>query len=101
MKGGIVSDSSKAAFPGIVGQEGYGPCTMGGSSAGGGLQFIEHAPGMTLREWYAGLAMQGLISAMRPEMLDQESFISHMLCVADIAFGMADRMLAESEKLKS
>jgi hypothetical protein len=43
--------------------------------------------GMTLREWYAGLAMQGLLSSSR--VLDSDR-------TAELAFAQADAMLRRS-----
>lgn len=49
-----------------------------------------HVPsGMSLREWYAGLAMQGMLAS--------EAYIAEIIIPAE-AFKMADAMLAESVK---
>ena len=48
--------------------------------------------GMTLRQWYAGLAMQGTIASQTPD----ES-INPARC-AQWCFEMADAMLAEGNK---
>ena len=59
-------------------------------------------PGMTLREWYAGLAMQGLIARGWQDLADDESVIATMgpvyrYSVCHSAFIFADEMLAASE----
>lgn len=49
-------------------------------------------PGMTLRQWYAGLAMQGTIASQTPdESIDPE------MC-AKWCFEVADAMIAEGSK---
>ena len=49
-------------------------------------------PGLTKREWYAGLAMQGTIASQTPD----ESIDSEMC--AQWCFEMADAMIAEGSK---
>lgn len=53
----------------------------------------EHVPGMTLREWYAGLAMQSLIAAEPPAARP-----SDRAQLSRRAFDHADSMLAEGRK---
>lgn len=49
--------------------------------------------GMTLRQWYAGLAMQGLMDAVKP------SFVfTGDTTLARICFSISDAMIAEGEK---
>jgi len=53
--------------------------------------------GMSLREWYAGLAMQGLLASAQnikavPPLKPTE--------VAEGAFNIADAMIAESDRVK-
>ena len=48
--------------------------------------------GLTKREWYAGLAMQGMIASQTPD----ESIATEMC--AQWCFEMADAMLAEGNK---
>lgn len=51
----------------------------------------QHAPGMSLRDWFAGLAMQSLIAGnVRPR-------DSHEKLARDV-YHMADAMLAERSK---
>jgi hypothetical protein len=49
--------------------------------------------GMTLREHYAGLAMQGIWAANRNRYMSEE-------LIADLAWRQADALLAELEKSK-
>lgn len=56
-------------------------------------------PGMTLRQWYAGLAMQGLIArGALTCTLDGFSRPFNEKEVTDQAFAMADAMIAEGSK---
>jgi hypothetical protein len=47
--------------------------------------------GMTLRDWFAGMAMQGLLSARNP-------LVTNIGGIAEAAYEMADAMLAERSK---
>ena len=46
------------------------------------------ADGMTLRDWFAGMAMQGLMSARNP-------ILTKIADITEGAYEMADAMLAE------
>lgn len=61
------------------------------------FQFQEghFAEGMTMREWYAGMAMQGALASMKDP--DETCFTS-AATLAEHAFGYADAMLAEAAK---
>ena len=63
---------------------------------------ISYVPigGLTKREWYAGLAMQGLMVKMRHENGEIENYVSEETGFAIQAFKLADAMLAESEKME-
>lgn len=52
----------------------------------------EGEPGMTMREWFAGMALQGLCAHDGPPYSEDE--------IAEIAVGMADALLAELRKEK-
>jgi len=56
-------------------------------------------PGMTIRQWYAGLAMQGLLAsgALSVKQADHVRPFNEQE-VSDQAFAMADAMLAEGSK---
>ncbi len=51
-----------------------------------------HIPGMSLRDWFAGMAMQGILSN------PHESMSSDLLIVPKQAYQMADAMIAERNK---
>jgi hypothetical protein len=50
------------------------------------------AEGMTLRDYFAAKAMQGLLSARNP-------LVTNIGGIAEAAYEMADAMLAESNKI--
>ena len=52
-------------------------------------------PGMTLEEWYAGLAMQGLLT--QPRNTDRE--LGPNKTLAERAFQIAQKMIVEANKL--
>ena len=62
------------------------PCLERG---GNGLDLTH--PGMTLRQWYAGLAMQGMLACPVQPQSGPDMF-------ARDAFAMADAMIAEGNK---
>jgi hypothetical protein len=57
----------------------------------GGPAFPSHPDsayaGMTLRDWFAGMALQGMIAAHWTERYDYDSY-------SDCAYSMADSMIA-------
>lgn len=56
---------------------------------------LQSGCGMTLRQWYAGLAMQGLV----PRVIDSMDPIGDLdKCVAQIAFQVADALIAEDKE---
>ena len=59
-------------------------------------QFVWPEPGMTLLDWFAGLALQGRLAA-EPQQLaeDETAFCNSYLCMAKEAYGLATAMLAE------
>jgi hypothetical protein len=48
--------------------------------------------GLTKRQWYAGLAMQGIITS------ESYTAIKSPVLIAELAFVVADAMIAEGEK---
>lgn len=74
------------AFPGIEGTPGYGFSTR--STYG---EWTNHNQGMTLRDWFAGMALQGYCA--RPD-LDKECQQGFALA----AYDQADAMLAARER---
>ena len=56
-------------------------------------------PGMTLREYYAGLAMQGMLcNGFIPNIVGPDGSTLQSDNYAECAFRMADAMLAEGSK---
>jgi hypothetical protein len=58
-----------------------------------GEQWTEH--GMTLRDWLAGMVMQGLYAG-RPQMA-----LIHPIADAELAYSIADAMIAARAKVQS
>lgn len=54
--------------------------------------------GMSLRQWYAGLAMQGMLAACNENIRDYQAGLSFINSMPAESFKMADAMIAESEK---
>lgn len=86
-------DGSKPAFPGQWRNDGDINC---GSPDGqivppGG---VAHMTGVTLRQWYAGMALQGIEASQG----NGNHFISTEEKIAARAFALADAMLAEGAK---
>lgn len=87
------------AFPGVVGEEGRGNLTQQILPDGRSV-FVEHAPGMSLRDWFAGLAMQSCYTgegarmvASRDGRYDGRS--NWAFIVASNSYEMADAMLLQ------
>lgn len=77
----------KPAFPGKnlthVGVDGEG--------------YYQHEPGMTLRQWYAGMALLGLVNAKSSAIVHamvEDTDYTAAQATASIAFDMADAMIA-------
>lgn len=94
----------KAAFPSTVSQQRVpcAACDGTGKTSGvvmpciscngqGTIVLHTHESGMTLRQWYAGMAMQGIL-AREGDIYDCSKD------VAETAFRYADAMLKEGEK---
>ena len=56
-------------------------------------QAWEAYPGMTLRDWYAGMAMQGFIAGLRGSVLDELSPQDAKALLVSESYGVADAML--------
>lgn len=57
--------------------------------------FCANSDGMSLRDWFAGMALEGALANCYDDMPP-----SAMPAVAKLAYDQADAMLAEREKLK-
>lgn len=55
---------------------------------------IEHSSGMSLRDWFAGMALQGVISLYKG---GNEQFESYRKDMVEVAYQLADAMLKERE----
>ena len=85
-----------SAYPGIQGESGYGNSTS--YQTLNGQSWINHNQGMTLRDWFAGQALAGMLSM---EGL-QQKIGDRLLTLDDVAaaaYDYADRMIqARKEK---
>lgn len=75
------------AFPGIAGELGHGHCTQ--SNVGGDPTWIDHNQGMTLRDYFAGIALGKWVQAhidASVDDLDKET-------IARESYSYADHML--------
>jgi hypothetical protein len=61
------------------------------------MNSITSGSGMTLRQWYAGLAISGLVGASHGLPIG-ESNVYNNVTLAKVAFAIADAMIAEGEK---
>ena len=84
---------SKPAYPAIDVVAGYGNQVPVLHPGTGETVWVEHSPGMSLREHYAGLAMLGFLSGR-----NNASDSSDPRTVASSCLGYADAMIAELER---
>ena len=65
----------------------------------GGEKCADDYTGMTLRDWFAGMALQGLCAAtsMLPNQ-PPDLVVEYYKALAPSAYGIADRMLEERDK---
>ena len=82
----IKPDNSGPAFPSPV------PHDVGGSGA------YVASGGMSLRQWYAGLAVQGLIARIADDYEGSTPDDPHLKAIAKHAVAYADALLKELEK---
>jgi len=80
-----------AAFPGEAGSAGYGYEKMQMIDQNGNMQFVRLNQGMTLRDYFAAKAMQGMAS--QAEHWSQRD-------IPKMAYEIADAMIAERIKTK-
>lgn len=92
--------ANQPAFPGVIGSNGYG-CSIPHICPNGETMWVEHAPGITLRQFYAGLAMQGLLAnsslADSLRTTDAKAVLDRM---AVKSTDYADALIAQLEKAK-
>jgi hypothetical protein len=84
------------AFPGIAGAEGRGniTCSLGPN---GETEWIYHNPGMTLRDYFAGQALQGYLAGRNNNQSENPSNFQALKASID-CYGYADAMLAARER---
>ena len=86
-----MSDKSGSAFPGLEGIAGYGN-SLSVKLPNGEFGFVNLNQGMSLRAWFAGMALQGLL-AYPNAICDKGAIVTD-------AVECADALLAELEKMK-
>lgn len=85
-----VSKTGGPAFPGVLGESGYGNAARV-VHQDGSHSFIEHNQGMSLRDYFAGQALKGVLASptTRPDASEAD--------LATYVYRMADAMLDERE----
>ena len=75
------------------------PTLLTGKYAGVGAAGQTFAPdmsdGMSLRDWFAGMALQGILSRMKPHDAKDEQSVTGR--IANLSYVIADAMLTERE----
>lgn len=91
-----IANDGGPAFPGIAGESGCGNQTRQTNSNGDEV-WVNHNQGMTMRDHFAALAMQGECAAQSEDYNIGDAAIA---LVAEKAYKLADAMLLEREKGK-
>ena len=86
-------DGSSSAFP-KLGMNGYGDSFPVGEMHNGETAWVEHRGGLTKRELFAAMAMQGMLSVFDPNSLPH-TWEGHPGSLASIAVKCADALIAE------
>lgn len=68
---------------------------MAKDTSGPAFPYDQRFPGMSLREWFAGQAVCGVIACIHPMKIEPEANAK----LARMAFAIADAMLTESAAL--
>ena len=58
---------------------------------------VEEQDGMSLRDWFAGMAMAGILGSVRPES-DAEDYLRLIEAISLAAYEQADAMLAKRDQ---
>ena len=77
----------------------FGKLRLKGGGGGAGTACVDNYKlegGLTIRDYFAGLAMQGMVSD--PRNLDGRTINLDAQIIAQWAYGMADAMLGERSK---
>ena len=94
----IKTNDGGGAFPHIKGTDGYGDC-LRVTRGDGSHDFLEIEKGMTLRDYFAAAALQGILASFdvtSRRRAEVEPEIMHR--IAPAAYLLADAMLAERER---
>jgi len=67
----------------------------------GGYDFkVDHHPGMTLRDYFAGQALAAIPLKDAMQRISNKSSAGEVICAADLAYRYADQMLKAREENK-
>lgn len=89
-----MSSDGGTAFPGIEGEWGRGNATC--HAGPNGMTTVQHNQGMSLRDWFAGKALEGDLAAQGQ--VTGEWADGNAAFLAKRCYVIADAMLAEREK---
>lgn len=94
-------DDGGPAFPGIEGQDGHGNCTRH-VQHDLSVAYVTHNHGMSLRDWFAGKAIQGLLANPNVVGFNPSNGWSLVNCttaqIADYAKHIGDQMVLADGK---
>lgn len=60
------------------------------------FDLADNEHGMTLRDWFAGMALQGMLASH--DVCDSETEVINFNVISELSYGYADAMLEEREK---
>jgi hypothetical protein len=90
-----VKPENPMAFPGIAGESGHGNVTRT-QAADGETVWVYHNQGMTLRDYFAAAALQGMLASGHETAIEKASTAAGGDPIRGLAlasYGMADAML--------
>ena len=61
-----------------------------------GTEFNSYHPGLTKREWFAGMAMQGILANPKTKVGEDDIIWGRMQKISEVAYLAADAMLKEA-----
>lgn len=92
-----MANNGGPAFPGIAGEHGYGDCVKR-VHPDGDVSWVTHNQGMSLRDYFAAAALNGMLSSQSDDEELPSSPRAYFETMARGAYIAADAMLAERVK---